>query len=294
MKAITLILTTLTWLFSQSVKAVEPETLSFDGIKRTYIAYIPKNFDKSHASPLIFVLHGAGSTAKEMFSFSNFNALADVDTCIIVYPDAYKENWNDGRYEEGKHPAHQKVIINDVGYIDALITLFQKDYNADSSRVFVTGISNGAIMAYRLGCELSHRLTAIAPVVGNASEGVFNNCRPVRPTSIMVINGENGQVIPQLKIINSEKSKEAKSYASVNKSLTEEIPSLTVKRDRSEGNVIINSDADPASVICVAKETCSCKNSVNTYHSNRNTNQSALKEEEIINTIWNFFMSEGK
>jgi len=54
-----------------------------------------------------------------------------------------------------------------------------RDYNIDPKRVYVTGISNGAIMSYRLACELSSKITAIAPVDGNIPNLLFKNaCHP--------------------------------------------------------------------------------------------------------------------
>jgi polyhydroxybutyrate depolymerase len=39
-------------------------------------------------------------------------------------------------------------------------------YKADPKRIFVSGISNGAIMSYRLACELSDRLAGAAIFAG--------------------------------------------------------------------------------------------------------------------------------
>ncbi len=91
----------------------------------------------------------------------------------MVYPDGIELNWNDGRMDEEANDRAHRENINDVGFISALIDSMIKDYNINPKRVYVTGISNGAIMSYRLACELSHKITAIAPVDGNIPNPAF-------------------------------------------------------------------------------------------------------------------------
>jgi polyhydroxybutyrate depolymerase len=71
-----------------------------------------------------------------------------------------------------------------------------KDYHADPKRVYVTGISNGAIMSYRLACELSHKITAIAPVDGNIPALLFPFCSPSRHVSVLAINNTDDPLVP--------------------------------------------------------------------------------------------------
>jgi poly(3-hydroxybutyrate) depolymerase len=47
-----------------------------------------------------------------------------------------------------------------------LIDKLEHDHPVDPKRVYITGISNGAMMAYRLARELSDKIAAIAPVEG--------------------------------------------------------------------------------------------------------------------------------
>jgi polyhydroxybutyrate depolymerase len=62
--------------------------------------------------------------------------------------------------------------------------------------VYVTGISNGAILSYRLGCELSHKITAIAPVDGSIPMLLLPGCTPSRPISVLAINNVNDPLVP--------------------------------------------------------------------------------------------------
>jgi polyhydroxybutyrate depolymerase len=71
-----------------------------------------------------------------------------------------------------------------------------KGYNIDPKRAYVTGISNGGIMSYRLACELSHKIAAIAPVDGNIPHLLVYECYPTMPVSVLAINNVNDPLVP--------------------------------------------------------------------------------------------------
>jgi len=103
--------------------------------------------------------------------------------------------------------AHQCNICNclpdDVGFIDFLLDELESKYCIDRSRVYSTGLSNGAMMTQRLGCELNHRLAAIAPQIGQAALGF--NCDPKYDVSIPILNiwGTNDTITPGETIVSS-------------------------------------------------------------------------------------------
>ncbi len=169
-----------------------------DNLKRTFHIHIPQSFNKSTPCPLVIALHGRGGNGKSMILLTHkgFNKLADQDGFIVVYPDGIELNWNDGRMDEEANDRAHRENIDDVGFISALIDFMIKDYNTDTKRVYITGISNGAIMSYRLACELSQKITAIAPVDGNIPNMLAGKCSPLRPVSVLTINNTNDPLVP--------------------------------------------------------------------------------------------------
>jgi len=169
-----------------------------DNLKRKFKFHIPSGYDKSVQSPLVIALHGRGGNGVSMILLTRkgFNKMADTDGFLIVYPDGIELNWNDGRMDqEAKDRAHRENI-DDVGFISALIDSMIMNYNIDPKRVYVTGISNGAIMSYRLACELSHKIAAIAPVDGNIPVMLYPYCSPSNPVSVLAINNLNDPLVP--------------------------------------------------------------------------------------------------
>jgi polyhydroxybutyrate depolymerase len=168
------------------------------GLQRTYRAHVPLSHNKTKPVPLVIALHGGGGTGEKMVKLTvgRFNKLSYKEGFIVVYPDGIGKHWNDGRSKgETKYRAH-KENIDDTGFTSALIDYFIKEYNISPKCVYVTGISNGAIMSYRLACELSDKITAIAPVDGNMSQKFFPMCSPSKPISVLAINNTKDPLMP--------------------------------------------------------------------------------------------------
>lgn len=174
-------------------------SIVWDGLKRTYLVHIPPSYGrtKSISIPLVIALHGGGGSAKDMVKLTKggLSALADKEGFIVIYPDGIEKNWNDGREDEDKDSAHRENI-DDVGFISALIDHFAKELNIDKRRVYVTGMSNGAMMSHRLACELSEKISAIAMVAGAISKNKTYTCLPSRPLSVLIIHGTDDPLVP--------------------------------------------------------------------------------------------------
>ncbi len=169
-----------------------------DNLKRTFTIYIPVAYDKTVQMPTIIALHGRGTNGKGMMLVTKkgFNRIADKEGFLVVYPDGIERNWNDGRRDEEANDRAHRENIDDVGFISALINFMIAEYNADPQRIYITGISNGAMMAYRLACELSHRIAAIAPVDGNIPYLLADECSPSEPVSVLAINNVLDPLVP--------------------------------------------------------------------------------------------------
>ncbi|MEZ5292432.1 MAG: PHB depolymerase family esterase [Vicinamibacterales bacterium] len=168
-------------------------TLSHGGRTRTYQVY---DYGRDTPAPVVVVLHGGGGNAENAVRMTGFNRIAERDGAIAVYPDGTAGRaggrlltWNAGHC----CAAAMRNRVDDVGFIGALIDALVAGGRADASRIYVTGMSNGAMMAHRLGRELSMRIAAIAPVVG----AVFGDEPPPRaPMPAYIVVGAEDDVVP--------------------------------------------------------------------------------------------------
>ena len=164
------------------------EHITVDGITREFIVYTPA-VSSPDKLPVLISLHGRLGTGDGMMKFADFRPIADKEKFIIVCPDGIDRSWNDGR----ETPAHKKGI-NDIKFIDQLITYILNTYHANEQRIYVTGMSNGGFMTSRLACELSNRIAAIAVVGASMDKGM--EYHPVKPMPAMYIQGTKDPLVP--------------------------------------------------------------------------------------------------
>jgi polyhydroxybutyrate depolymerase len=166
--------------------------LTYDGTDRPYLLQVPPSSAGARGlAPLVMELHGRGIDALAFDRMTGFGALADEAGFALALPSAVGEIWNDGR---DAAPAGQRP--DDVGYLAAVIDDAAVRTPIDTRRIYVVGMSNGAVMAGRLACELAERIAGIAQVAGTAGAGVAANCHPVRPVPILSIHGTADDVAP--------------------------------------------------------------------------------------------------
>ncbi len=163
--------------------------------KRRYEVHVPPSYDGRNPMPLVLDFHGGGGNPSAARRGTKMDAKADSAGFLVVYPagSGRFENrlltWNGGLC--CGYAASQQV--DDVGFTEADLTDVQLFFEVDPHRIYSTGLSNGAIMSYRLACELSHRLAAIAAVSGPLE---FLRCNPERPVPILHIHGTADQNAP--------------------------------------------------------------------------------------------------
>ncbi|HVP33223.1 MAG TPA: PHB depolymerase family esterase [Steroidobacteraceae bacterium] len=164
-----------------------------DGSKRTLRVYVPPG----HATPLpvVLVLHGGGGTGggMEWLTRRGFNRLADRDGAVVVYPDGIEHGWNDGRSANRSAAA---AAVDDLAFLRALPRALAALHPVDSARVYVTGISNGGMMSYRLACDAAEVFAAAAPVAANMAVELAPACHPARAVPLLIMDGVEDPIMP--------------------------------------------------------------------------------------------------
>lgn len=158
--------------------------LRHGGRMRTYLLHVPPRRDLDRALPLVLSFHGGGSRARDHKAWSGLDRVADRGGFLAVYPDGtglLRRNlltWNAGTCCGYAH----RHGVDDVGFALAVLADVARRTPVDHTRVYATGMSNGAMMSYRLAVEASERVAAIAPVAGAM---VVESFAPTRPVPVM-------------------------------------------------------------------------------------------------------------
>jgi len=183
---------------------MQRHVLQHDGTEREYFVHVPPGAEGP--LPLVVAIHGYTSTATGFEAAHNLNPHADEHGYIVAYPQgshfiaefpngAYRvTSWNDLAANQpptiaGPHCMEEHAeyacppecgecsrcgwtaCYDDVGFIAKMLDEIQSGYSADPTRTYLLGVSNGGMMALRLGCNLSGRFAAVAPIIGQLAPG---------------------------------------------------------------------------------------------------------------------------
>lgn len=203
---------------------MQRRTLHHDGIEREFFIHTPANVgDSTMQLPVVVAMHGYTSTATGFQAAYNLNSHADKHGYIVVYPQGSHfgvdepdgtqsliTSWNDlaanqAPSSEGPHctidsydyPCPSECgecnqcgwtsCYDDVGFIDRMLNEVQTEFSPDPERIYLLGVANGGMMALRLGCNLSSRFAAVAPINAQLAPGYA--CGPQTNLPILHIYG---------------------------------------------------------------------------------------------------------
>jgi polyhydroxybutyrate depolymerase len=170
------------------------QTLTCDGRERRYLVHHPAQYDAARAWPLVLSFHGSNSNGQIQLEFTDMNETADREGFVTVYPFGTGERerllfWNAGNCC-GYAQKHQ---VDDVLFVRTLLDRLKQEVNIDPDRIYASGMSNGAIMAYRLASEMADVFAAIAAVAGTMGA---ETCQPSQPVSILHFHGTEDEFVP--------------------------------------------------------------------------------------------------
>ena len=157
-----------------------------------YLTYMPES--ASDSMPVIIQFHGGAGTAQDAYFTSNFDATADAEGILMVYPQAETSSgsvWNTIHSSEGN-----KVSSDDFGFIEAIISRLSEDSRIDTSRIYVAGYSNGAAMAYQIACHLNDQIAGFAVMSGNFPLEADYPCNITHETGGLIFNGTDDDTRP--------------------------------------------------------------------------------------------------
>lgn len=167
------------------------ETIEVDGTTRSYTVQLPPTYYSSSSFSLVLALHGGGGSAAQFESTSKLTEKANASGFIVVYPNGSGliKTWNAGQCCGNA----MNTNVNDVKFFSLLIDKLVSNYKINPKKIYATGHSNGGIMCYRLACELSNKIAAIAP---NGCTMVNTSCNPSRSVPILHMHSKLDEHVP--------------------------------------------------------------------------------------------------
>jgi len=168
--------------------------MTFGGLERFWYVYAPSS---AVGLPLVMDLHGYGSCAEELSTYSGWSQLAAEDSFVVVWPQGTEAlsndsapSWNAGRCC-GEAQAED---IDDVGFLHAVVDVAIESLLVDPRRVYFSGHSNGAMMAQRMAAQASDIVAAVASFSGELMLYSYQ-VTDYTPTPVMIIHGTEDSVV---------------------------------------------------------------------------------------------------
>jgi len=172
-------------------------TMKVDGRTRTYSLNLPPNYYEDAGFSLVIAMHGGGGSAEQFETTSKLTEKANASHFIVVYPEGVvstgalgARTWNAG----GCCAYAIEHQIDDVKFIEQLIDKLVADYKIDPKKVYATGHSNGGMLSYRLACEISEKIAAIA--TSSCTMVVKQPCDPSRAVPVLHIHSVVDEKVP--------------------------------------------------------------------------------------------------
>jgi polyhydroxybutyrate depolymerase len=170
--------------------------LTIGGVTREFRLFVPSPLGaslvgaSSRPDPvsLVVMLHGGFGSAQQAEDSYGWDAEAERTGFVVAYPNGIGRAWSVGG---GCCGEPGRTGTDDVAFIVAVVANVSGRLPIDPGRVYATGMSNGALMSYRLACE-SSVFAAIAPVAGT----LLGTCPAPKPVSLLHIHGLADENIP--------------------------------------------------------------------------------------------------
>lgn len=155
-----------------------------DGRAVTYRLFVPAA-SSAGPVPLVVALHRFTETGSIMARITGFDAIAEREGFIVVYPDGPGRRFDFGNGSR-----------DDIALVLAVIDDVAAAHAIDPSRVYVTGASNGGFMTYALLDAVPERFAAAAPVMAAMPDADERVSADAPPVPILIIHGMADRIVP--------------------------------------------------------------------------------------------------
>lgn len=186
------------WIKKQKLKpspalSDQVRSVQFKNQIRYYTVHVPKSYDGKKNVPLFLFLHGGGGSMRLQSSDKFYQTISKSEKAgfIAVFPNGFSKlasgefaTWNAGLCcGDARDEAS-----DDVGFIRKIIQDLTNEFKIDPKKIISAGMSNGAMMSYRLACELTDFISGVGAVAGTDNTV---DCKPSKPISILHIHAED-------------------------------------------------------------------------------------------------------
>lgn len=176
--------------WAQNAETLIPQNVQVGTVSREYLLGTPTRIERP--VPLVIALHGGGGNAKTMTP--RWLDTARREGFAVAFPGGVGRTANMGTWNaEGCCGYAMTSSSDDIAFIAAMIDDISRTHRIDPARIYVTGLSNGGMLTYRIGAALAPRIAAIAVVSGAMFGG---EPAPSTPLPVLIMHGAQDDIVP--------------------------------------------------------------------------------------------------
>src|SRR5688500_605614 len=169
-------------------------TIQSGGLERSYELHVPPGWTADADLPLVLAFHGALSSPTQLREVSGLDDVADEVGLVVAYPAAVLGDWNTECLQCGSDAVVEE--IDDLGFVSDLMDRLAADAGIDRRRVYVIGISNGALFVHYLACEAQGIVAAAASVAATLIASQYVPACNGGALPIVFFHGSNDTFFP--------------------------------------------------------------------------------------------------
>jgi polyhydroxybutyrate depolymerase len=213
---------------SPAPTTAQRRTMTHDGIEREYFVYAPEPGSNEGPMPVVFALHGYGTTATGFEAIYALGEHARKHRYILIIPQGshflgslgtdtntepfFISTWNDLASNftptaAGPHCTEDRLqypcppecgscnhcawvsCYDDLGFLERVLNEVESEFATNPLRHYLLGNSNGAIMAQSIGCEkFGERFAATVALLAQMPPGF--GCAPKHSQPLLHLVGE--------------------------------------------------------------------------------------------------------
>jgi polyhydroxybutyrate depolymerase len=157
-------------------------------MQRQYLVLRPADAPLDRPMPVVMALHGLTVDRWGAVAAAPWAESVARDGYIAVFPQGVLSSWNLGPC----CPPASLANIDDVGFLSDVVAQLRQRPDVNAKRIYLTGFSNGGMMAYALACARTDDFAAVAPMASTN----LTECAPSKPISLLHMHGDPDPTVP--------------------------------------------------------------------------------------------------
>lgn len=188
---------------AQSFKYKSHTNASIASYSMPYRLFVPSGYDGNTSYPIVLFMHGAGERGTDNEQHIAFirgaklwaeTANQAAHPCFVLAPQCPADKqWVNTNWSSGSYSIDNVPVSNELLMVKDIISQLLKEYNIDSTQMFITGLSMGGYATWDFILRYPNMFKAAIPICG---AGDPSKAERIRKMPIRVFHSSDDPTVP--------------------------------------------------------------------------------------------------